>query len=215
MTPRTDEGESDEGDTLAFSDENPFAGEEPDWFEPEPGASPAKPVLGVAPHHEGPGSNEEVPAAQESLDLPLDFPQVAPPAVAPLAEPPEVSGASPESVGGLQAEVETGSGSSPSVPDLTVAGSEHPNNVVTSRRKTVRINFQRSRSLEGDRKRLNDLIELLGSYEGEDRFEIILLANGKARYQLEFPNNTTRVCRDLKAELMQRLGAGGWSVNES
>jgi hypothetical protein len=55
----------------------------------------------------------------------------------------------------------------------------------------------------------------MSSYEGEDRFEITLLANGKARYQLEFPNNTTRVCRDLQAELMQRLGAGGWSVDES
>jgi hypothetical protein len=69
--------------------------------------------------------------------------------------------------------------------------------------------------LEADRKRLNDLFDLLCSYEGEDRFEITLLANGKARYQLEFPNNTTRVCRELKARLMQRLGAGGWSVEET
>jgi len=81
-------------------------------------------------------------------------------------------------------------------------------------RKTLRIDFRRSQSLEADRKRLNDLIELLSSYEGEDRFRITLVANGKARYQLEFPNNTTRVCRELKAALMQRLGASAWSVDE-
>jgi len=81
-------------------------------------------------------------------------------------------------------------------------------------RKTLRIDFRRSQSLEADRKRLNDLIELLSSYEGEDHFRITLVANGKARYQLEFPNNTTRVCRELKATLMQRLGAGAWSVEE-
>jgi DNA polymerase-3 subunit alpha len=151
-------GEEDvEGDALAaFSDQNPFAGEAPDWFEP---AAPA-----ISPE---PASEAELHSGKEEDRV-----------------------------------VDTGAQGS-----LTLD--------VRPRCKTVRINFQRSQSLEGDRKRLNDLIDLLGRYEGEDRFEIILLANGKARYQLEFPNNTTRVCRGLKAELMQRLGASGWSVDES
>jgi hypothetical protein len=113
------------------------------------------------------------------------------------------------------AKVETPTEVSLPPPNRSDTEALHQGGTGTARSRTVRINFRRSQSLEADRRRLNDLVELLSSFEGEDRFEITLLANGKARYQLEFPNNTTRVCRELTVVLTQRLGAGGWSVDES
>lgn len=82
------------------------------------------------------------------------------------------------------------------------------------RPRTLSISFRRSHSLEADRKRLAELVAVLDKYPGEDRFEIIIEANGHARFQLAFPNNHTRICRELQAELTQRLGAGGWKVTE-
>jgi len=76
----------------------------------------------------------------------------------------------------------------------------------------VHITFQRSRSLDADRKRLAALVTLLSRYAGDDRFQIIVEANGSACYQLDFPNNHTRICRELEDELTQRLGVGGWKV---
>ncbi|MEJ5198602.1 MAG: OB-fold nucleic acid binding domain-containing protein, partial [Anaerolineae bacterium] len=78
--------------------------------------------------------------------------------------------------------------------------------------KKVLITFRRSASLDGDRKRLAEIVELLSRYPGDDRFEVIVEANGSARWQLEFPNNRTRVCKELQAELSQRLPAGSWRV---
>ncbi len=37
-------------------------------------------------------------------------------------------------------------------------------------------------------------------------------ANSHARYQLDFPNNRTRIGRELQTELTQRLGQGGWKI---
>jgi hypothetical protein len=78
--------------------------------------------------------------------------------------------------------------------------------------KTLRLAFRRSASLDGDRKRLADIVELLSRYTGDDRFEVIVEANGATRWQLDFPNNRTRVCKELQAELTQRMGAGTWKV---
>ena len=80
------------------------------------------------------------------------------------------------------------------------------------RPRVLRITFRRSQSLDADRKRLAALVDLLSKYEGEDHFEIVVEANSHTRYQLDFPNNRTRICRELQAELTQRLGQGGWKV---
>lgn len=78
--------------------------------------------------------------------------------------------------------------------------------------RTVCITFRRSASLASDRKRLAEIVDVLSKYPGEDRFEVIVEANGSARWRLAFPNNYTRVCKELQAELTQRLGAGGWKL---
>ena len=80
------------------------------------------------------------------------------------------------------------------------------------RPRVLRLTFRRSQSLDADRKRLAGLVDLLSKYEGDDRFEIVVEANSHSRYQLDFPNNRTRICRELQAELTQRLGQGGWKV---
>jgi hypothetical protein len=78
---------------------------------------------------------------------------------------------------------------------------------------TLRVTFRRSQSLEGDRHRLSELVELLSRFKGEDRFVIVVEAAGIARYQLDFPNTFTHVCRELQQELVTRLGTGSWTVS--
>jgi len=82
----------------------------------------------------------------------------------------------------------------------------------TPKPRLLRLTFHRTDSLDADRRRLAELVALLSRFEGEDRFEIIIEANGSARYQLEFPNNRTRLCRELQQELTARLGVHGWQV---
>ena len=76
----------------------------------------------------------------------------------------------------------------------------------------LRLTFRRSQSLDADRRRLAELVAVLSKYEGGDRFEIVVEANSHARYQLDFPNNHTRIRRELQGELTQRLGQGGWKI---
>jgi hypothetical protein len=234
MPPRTGEEEVDEGAVTDFYNENPFAGDEPDWFESGSGALAGEPVSEVVLHPDESEGRPSVSDAQEPLPLDAEPIQV-PPSTAPgthgdsvsstgepaLSYVPDASQTTPAS--GFPADPsglrQLLADPEPVSPPRPVGlgqdgGADRGNGAGASPRKTLHIDFRRSQSLEADRKRLNDLIELLSSYEGEDRFRITLVANGKARYQLEFPNNTTRLCRELKAALMQRLGAGAWSVEE-
>ena len=74
------------------------------------------------------------------------------------------------------------------------------------------VTFRRSHSLDGDRRRLSNLVDLLQRYQGQDRFVVIIEAPGQARYQLDFPNSTTGICKGLKRELTEQLGAQNWRV---
>jgi len=102
--------------------------------------------------------------------------------------------------------------SSHETPTLTAAPSAVDRQSSIAAPRTVHLAFRRSASLDADRKRLAEIVNLLSKYQGEDRFEIIVEANGSTRWQLDFPNNRTRVCKELQAELTQRLGPGGWKV---
>jgi hypothetical protein len=93
-----------------------------------------------------------------------------------------------------------------------LAHSSTPPRLKADAPRTVHITFRRSASLDADRKRLAEIVDVLSKYEGQDRFEIVVEANGSARWQLDFPNNRTRVCSKLEAELAQRLRPGGWKV---
>jgi hypothetical protein len=99
-------------------------------------------------------------------------------------------------------------GPAPVEPVAVVAEPARPGN------RTARIVFRRSRSLDADRRRLSELVQTLSGFDGQDRFEIVVEANGAVRYQLDFPNNRTRICRELKSMLDQRVGPGAWTVED-
>jgi DNA polymerase-3 subunit alpha len=193
-----------EGTIAAFADENPFAGEEPDWFEPDRDDIPAEPASEEAESH------APVPGAQASLALDAEPSEALPPLGSEIHL--EAKSLSTEPA---QPEVPLAAPPDPPSSFQLPASNPPASSLPVAPRRTLRVVFQRSQSLEADRRRLNDLVEMLSSYQGDDRFEVTLVANGKARYQLEFPNNSTRICRELKAALMQRLGASAWSVDES
>ena len=56
-------------------------------------------------------------------------------------------------------------------------------------------------------------MQTLSGFEGDDNFEIVVESNGAERYQLDFPNNRTKICRELTNMLDQRVGPGAWTIH--
>ena len=75
----------------------------------------------------------------------------------------------------------------------------------------LHITITRTGEQERDSERLGKLHNLLQSYEGDDRFSLYLVSDGR-RVQLEFPNATTGYSPALKAALIEMLGAGAIRV---
>jgi hypothetical protein len=96
-------------------------------------------------------------------------------------------------------------------PAREISASANPQSAIRNP-QSIKLAFRRSASLDADRRRLAEIVDVLSKYQGNDRFEITVEANGSTRWQLDFPNNRTRVCKELQAELTQRLGPGGWKV---
>jgi DNA polymerase III subunit alpha len=177
-------------DDFDYPPDNPFANQAPDWLM-EAGATYIAPAPAVAP-------------VEETLD--------AGPDSARSAEAP-----APSSDNKIGKPLETTEPVAPTLPVQPVAAlpaAATPIAQPSPGPKTTRllVTFRRSHSLEGDRQRLGDLVDLLERHRGADRFVIIVEAPGQPRYQLDFPNSTTRICQELKNELSQRLGAGYWRV---
>ena len=179
-----------------FGDDNPFAAEEPEWLN---GAEEQRSRGEGERGRRGDTETQGHSASQRSpVDIAPDSPRL-PVAASPESPRPPVA-VSPESPR-LPVAV------SPTPQQLPVAASPEP-----PRPRVLRLTFRRSQSLDADRKRLAELVAVLSKYEGDDRFEIVVEANSHARYQLDFPNNHTRICRELQGELTQRLGQGGWKI---
>ncbi len=75
----------------------------------------------------------------------------------------------------------------------------------------LRITIRRTGEQERDSERLGQVHSLLQSYEGDDRFSLYLVSDGR-RVQLDFPNATTGYCPALKEALAEMLGAGAIGV---
>jgi len=212
--------DAEDEDASYSGEDNPFVSDEPEWLADEQGSATAEaPQDRGAEEQKGKGAEEAKPrptvqTAQPASNL---APQVSP--SAPPAHPP-VAASSRGKGGGSTAL--TGSPSSPEIPHTRVEALQLPGTSTppptsaptAARSRVIRVTFRRSQSLDADRRRLAELVELLSKYDGDDRFEIVVEANSHARYQLNFPNNRTRICRELQAELTQRLGAGRWKVEE-
>ena len=194
--PAASMAEMDDEDGSYFGDENPFAAEEPEWLN---GAGEQGSRGEGERGRRGDAETQGHSVSQRSpVDIAPDSPRL-PVAVSPESPRPPVA-VSPESAQPPVA-------ASPESPRLPVAVSPTP-----PRPRVLRLTFRRSQSLDADRRRLAELVAVLSKYEGDDRFEIIVEANSHARYQLDFPNNRTRICRELQGELTQRLGQGGWQI---
>lgn len=59
---------------------------------------------------------------------------------------------------------------------------------------------------KSDVAKLEAVIQTLRKYEGEQPF-VIALRNGGKDMNIDFPNDTTRDCAELRAELVALLGA--------
>ncbi len=151
-----------------------------------------------------PASSFQLPASQTGpslLSLPPEPPAVLPAIMpGPASRPVDIIRES--SINGMPQVAYTGGSAQPA----PVSAQPGPGP------RTLRLTFRRSHSLEADRRRLGELVDLLEKYQGDDRFEIIIEAQGNARYQLAFPNNRTRICRTLQNELSLRFGSGAWTI---
>jgi DNA polymerase III subunit alpha len=180
--------ESEDEDGGYFGDDNPFAAEEPEWLNDEQGSR--------GEGERGRGGDTETQRHSASQRSPVDIAPESP--RLPVAVSPE-SALPPAAP-------------SPESQRLPVAVSPISAPPEPPRPRILRLTFRRSQSLDADRRRLAELVAVLSKYEGDDRFEIVVEANSHARYQLDFPNNHTRICRELQGELTQRLGQGGWQI---
>jgi DNA polymerase III subunit alpha len=217
----------DDDEEEAYSDDaNPFATEEPAWMDAGEmgrggdrgtGSQGDGESEGVPVEPSGPGSRSEPQMPQKPVSA-----QPAPahrssasvlqvPAPAQAAAPPKPGASAssrPQAPAGSPA---IPAGESAVTPSVAAGAAPNPQSAAQNPR-SVKLAFRRSASLDADRKRLAEIVDVLSKYQGEDRFEITVVANGLARWQLDFPNNRTRVCKELQAELTQRLGPGGWKV---
>ncbi len=75
----------------------------------------------------------------------------------------------------------------------------------------LHITITRTGEQEQDSERLGKVHNLLRSYEGDDRFSLYLVSDGR-RVQLDFPNATTSYCPALEETLAGMLGAGAIRV---
>jgi hypothetical protein len=173
-------------------------------------AAPPKPAQPQPAPQPANAPRQQVSASQKGIapSQPVAAPKSPAPSSAPAAAPSLFAvEPTPESTD-AQKELAPAAGSS-AYPLPSAAPSAYP---LPSAAQTLKLTFKRTANLENDRRRLNDLLNLLGKYPGDDRFTITVEANGGPRHQLDFPNNHTRICRELQGELTQRLGVGTWQV---
>ncbi|NLS78786.1 MAG: DNA polymerase III subunit alpha [Chloroflexi bacterium] len=79
---------------------------------------------------------------------------------------------------------------------------DHP---LADRPRQLSITFQRTRDLDQDRRRLNQICELLKSYNGHDRYCLKVISQAGV-FQVDFPNYTTKYNPELRRKLDDLLG---------
>ncbi|MCU0500520.1 MAG: DNA polymerase III subunit alpha [Anaerolineae bacterium] len=202
----------DDDEDAYSGDDNPFAAEEPAWMDAgETGSKGggARETPGDRRAQEAPvgpaatGSRSEPQGGAAAQAAPARQPQAA---VAPKPAPAQAL-AAPKPGANVAAKPEPSAAS----PAREISASANPQSAIRNP-QSIKLAFRRSASLDADRRRLAEIVDVLSKYQGNDRFEITVEANGSTRWQLDFPNNRTRVCKELQAELTQRLGPGGWKV---
>jgi DNA polymerase-3 subunit alpha len=83
---------------------------------------------------------------------------------------------------------------------------EHPPRQLT-------ITLRSTGDHERDKRRIKTLHGLLTAQHGRDKFSFQIFENSKG-YLIDFPNDTTRICPELLAQLKKLIGEESWSVEE-
>jgi len=79
--------------------------------------------------------------------------------------------------------------------------------------KQITITLRSTGEHEWDKRRIKTLHGLLTSQHGHDKFSFHIFENKKG-YMIDFPNETTRICPELLAQLKKLLGEETWRVEE-
>jgi DNA polymerase III subunit alpha len=64
-----------------------------------------------------------------------------------------------------------------------------------------------------DRRRIKTIFGTLISFHGRDRFSFQIFENGSG-YLIDFPNDTTRICKEMLDRLKKLMGQESWRVEE-
>ena len=88
----------------------------------------------------------------------------------------------------------------------------YPFDQAQGRPRYLNITIPRTGEQARDSERLGKVHNLLQSYEGDDRFSLYLVSDGR-QVQLDFPNATTGYCPALEEALIEMLGAGAMRVD--
>jgi hypothetical protein len=162
-----------------------------------------------------PAAGQRAPAPTSATSAPIASTSrpITPPERAPRSSPDQRTSAAASSAPALATSAPAAAAAPPVLKDAgAIAAPAAARTVPVAGPRTVHITFRRSASLSGDRQRLAEIVEALTKYEGEDRFEIVVEANGTMRWQLDFPNYRTRICRELQTELAKRLDVRSWRI---
>ncbi|NOX63987.1 MAG: DNA polymerase III subunit alpha [Chloroflexi bacterium] len=99
---------------------------------------------------------------------------------------------------------ETGRATSLTTTEKKANGHGHERSTLGRR---FQVALQRSHNAEEDARRLRETVALFRQYQGRDHFRIIIRdKNGRERYLLDFPNDTTQICPELEQQLQRLLG---------
>jgi len=101
------------------------------------------------------------------------------------------------------------------LPSAAGGGAARPMQPAASvRQRVVRVTMRRSAETRRDYQMLSAVHELLTSYNGTDRFELLLTGGANGNRLLQFPNHSTRYCQELAEKLVDMLGPGSIEVLE-
>ena len=172
----------DDDEDAYSGDDNPFAAEEPAWMDEGEMGSGGDGERGRQGDRETQGSPVG-PSATGSRSEPQGeaTAQAAPARQPQAAVPPK-----PASAQATAASKPVASVAAKPEPPAAIA---NPQPAIRNP-KFVRLAFRRSASLDADRKRLAEIVDVLSKYQGDDRFEITVEANGSSPLAARFPEQS-------------------------
>ena len=79
--------------------------------------------------------------------------------------------------------------------------------------RQITVTLRSTGDQEHDKRRIKTIFGTLISFHGRDRFSFRIYENGKG-HLIDFPNDTTRVCKEVLERLKKLIGEESWRVEE-